>query len=463
MKKLFFVFLVSLFTISVWAQDSQKAKYVFLFIGDGMGLAHINATEAYKAAMNDKIGVEKLNFTKFPNVAVATTYAKDRYITDSAAAGTALATGNKTAVETISMDYTRTKKFKSIATMAKEKNMKVGIITTVNMNDATPSVFYANQPVRSMSKEIAQELLTSNFDFFGGGGLRGIKDLSAFLSKGPYKFVDTKKGFRKVSNKDGKVYIACPIRDEAEACRYSVDQNSDDITLSDITKKAIEVLDNPNGFFMMVEGGKIDWAAHANDAASVIKDVEAFDKSIVEAINFYNKHPKETTIIVTADHETGGFALGYSGMEYDSAFTKLKNQKISVKKMDEKIEEYKQTHKPENAKLDDLMPFISKNFGLGVKSKGLELTQEEIQVLQDAFTASMTGKKHKSKYGKDSDPLSSTVSRILDQKAGIAWTTFSHTGIPVMVFAKGQGSEMFKSYIDNTDIPKNIMKIADLK
>ncbi|MEI6093645.1 MAG: alkaline phosphatase, partial [bacterium] len=155
MKKFFLVFLIAIFTLSINAQDSQKAKYVFLFIGDGMGLVHINATEAYRAALKDKIGIDKLNFTKFPNLAVATTYAADRYITDSAAAGTALATGNKTAVETISMDYTRTKKLKSIAQMAKEKGMKVGIITTVNMNDATPAVFYAHQPERSMLKEIA--------------------------------------------------------------------------------------------------------------------------------------------------------------------------------------------------------------------------------------------------------------------------------------------------------------------
>ncbi|MEI6093445.1 MAG: alkaline phosphatase, partial [bacterium] len=310
-------------------------------------------------------------------------------------------------------------------------------------------------------KEIAQELLTSNFDFFGGGGLKGIKNTSEFLTKGGYKYIDTKKGFKSVSSKDQKVYVSCPIRDESEACRYSIDQTSDDITLSDITKKGIEVLDNSNGFFMMVEGGKIDWAAHVNDAGAVIKDVEAFDKAITEAVSFYNKHPKETLIIVTADHETGGFTLGYAEMKYNSAFKKLKNQKISLAVMDKKIDEYKKTHTADQAKLEDLLPFIKKNFGLGLK--GLELNEWEIKSLENSLKIEMMNKDSKANYGKVSEPLSSTISIILDQKAGLAWTTFSHTGVPVMVFAKGQGSELFKSYIDNTDIPKNIMQIAGLK
>ncbi|MEI6079541.1 MAG: alkaline phosphatase [bacterium] len=471
MKKIYLV-LGLILACSLYAQNVEKlrtdyngpkVKYIFFFIGDGMGLAHINMAEAYEAAVKGKIGVEKLNFTKFPGLAIATNYATDRYITDSAAAGTALATGSKTSVDTISMDAGRTKKIKSIAEMAKEKGMKVGIITTANINDATPAVFYSHQPERSMLKEIANDLPKSGFNFFGGGNLKNVKNAKELLTKNGYVYVDSKKGFNSLKDKNAKVFATCPIRDASEACRFTIDQTSADITLSDITKKGIELLDNPKGFFVMIEGGKIDWAAHVNDAASDIKDVEAFDKAIAEALKFYEKHPEETLIVVTADHETGGLSLGYAGMHYDTAFAKLKNQKISVDVMEQKIAEYKKSHTAGKAKLKDLMPFIEQKFGLGSKSKGLALTEDDKKALEEAFTATITGTKNISKYGKDAEPLSWTISKILDQKSGISWTTFSHTGIPVIVFSKGHGSELFKGYIDNTDIPKNIMIAAGLK
>jgi alkaline phosphatase len=296
----------------------------------------------------------------------------DRYVTDSAAAGTALSTGNKTSPGIISMDKNAKKKFKSVATMAKEKGMKVGIITTVNMNDATPSVFYANQPSRKMSKEIAEDLLKSDFDLFAGGGLNKIKNLRDFLTKGGYTLIDNRKDFNKlircdlvdskVKESDGKVkgsekyYLACPVRDGSQACRYSMDMGKNEIRLSELTKKAIELLEGPEGFFMMVEGGKIDWAAHSNDARAVMEDVMAFDEAIKEALNFYKKHPQETAIIVVADHETGGFGIGHTATEYETYFTKLKNQKVSLQELDNKISEYISKTPKEKLSFEGLLP-----------------------------------------------------------------------------------------------------------
>jgi len=462
MRKTLYVFLmyILLFTLTVYAQDAHKAKYIFLFIGDGMGIIHVNATEAYRAALEGKIGNKKLNFTQFPSVAVATTYAADRYITDSGAAGTALATGNKTAIETISMDASKRKKFKSIARMAKEKGMKVGIVTTVFMNDATPAVFYAHQSNRSMLKEISRELATSDFDFFGGGGLLKTKNASELLASNGYSYFENKRVLDDINKNHGKVYLACPVRDEAEACRYSIDQNSEDIPLKDITKKAIEVLDNPNGFFVMIEGGKIDWAAHVNDAGSVFGDVIAFDDAIAEALKFYQKHQEETLIVVTSDHETGGMSLGTASMEYDLALAKIKNQKISVYELDKMINEYKSKHTPDASKLSDVMPFVTMNFGLGDKKKGLELTSDDKVILNNAFYETINSKKKQK--NKDSEVFSMEVSRMLDQKAGISWATFVHTGAPVLIFSKGNGADLFKGYIDNTDVPKNIIKAAGL-
>jgi alkaline phosphatase len=474
MKKFFRVlFVLTIFlSFSLQAQDVEKlragykgpkAKYIFYFIGDGMGLAHISGTEAYRAAVKGMIGLDKLNFTKFPHLALAATYAKDRYITDSAAAGTALATGNKTSVDTVGMDATRTKKFTSMAELAKKNGMKVGIISTVNINDATPACFYAHQPNREMAKEISEELLKSGFDYFAGGGLKGIKDMKDFLNKGGYKFIDSRKEFNSFKDKNVKVYAECPIVEKSYACRHSMDQGPTEIPLNELTKKGIELLDNPNGFFMMIEGGKIDWAAHGNDTAGVVYDVIALDNAVGEALKFYDKHPDETIIVVTADHETGGFSLGHRAMFYESALKKIGYQKISLIEFDKKIAEYRNAHTPENAKLEDMLPVVKKYFGLGSRSKGLELSEKEMAELKDAFFASMTGKRDKDKYGKEGEPFSAAVVKLLSNKAGLSWTTNSHTGMPTVAFAKGDGAELFSGYIENTDVAKNIMTVAGLK
>jgi alkaline phosphatase len=481
LNQTFLVFVLMFLSFSLFAKSKiqslrdtykgPKAKYVFYFIGDGMGLSHINATEAYRAALEGKIGRKNLSFTDFSNICLTSTHALNRYVTDSAAAGTALATGNKTSVGTISMDLHGKKKFKSIASMAKEKGMKVGIISTVNINDATPSVFYAHNPNRRMSKEIAEDLLKSDFDLFAGGGLKKIKDYKSFLSKAGYIFIDNKKDFKKLkfnssTNKkekpSSKYYLACPIRDSSEACRYSVDMGSDEIRLSEFTKKATELLKGPEGFFLMIEGGKIDWAAHSNDALSVMKDIVEFDDAIKEAVKFYKKHPEETAIVVVADHETGGFGLGHTPTEYETYFTKLRHQKISLQELDNKIVQYISKTPKEKIRLEGLLVLIKKYTGLGDASKGLALNESDILELQKAFDLSIEGKNDNALYPKYSKPLSSKVISLLSEKAGLGWTTFYHTGVPVIAFAEGVGSELCTGIIDNTDMPKNLKLIMDL-
>jgi len=113
------------------------------------------------------------------------------------------------------------------------------------------------------------------------------------------------------------VVYSAPNSASGSALQYEIDRSPSDVTLADITRKAIDVVDNPNGFFIMVEGGKIDWAAHDNDAATVIHDVLAFARAVDVAIDFYSKHPNETLIVVTADHETGGLSIGNRENKYD--------------------------------------------------------------------------------------------------------------------------------------------------
>ena len=450
--------------------SGKHAKYVFYFIGDGMGLTQINSTENYLAALQGEIGVKRLSISKLSTQGYITTYAQDRYITGSAAAGTALATGHKTTIATISMDGKRQKKLKTMAEMAKDKGMKVGIISTVDIDHATPACFYAHQPTRNMFFDISLDLINSNFDFFAGGNFRYLTDkrnnktinLIDLAEQKGYKYINTKQEFNKLSKKSGKVIAIGPVLAEGNALRYSIDQTAEDINLADFTSKAIELLDNKTGFFMMIEGGKIDWACHANDAATTIHEVIDFDNAVKVALKFYDKHPKQTLIVVVSDHETGGMTLGFAGMGYESSLQNLKYQKVSFEKFTNIINNYKKNKtKPT---FDEILKLIQDDFGIGDKEKGLELTELEKKQIHNAYLESFSKSKKQMTnetyllYG-GYEPISLAATRILNHKVGIAWTTYAHTGTPVPVHAQGVGEQIFKGYYDNTDVAKKIMAV----
>ena len=267
----------------------QTAKYVFLFIGDGLGIPQRVAAEQYSG--------RELVMNTLPAQGVTTTQANDRFITGSAAAATAIASGKKTNIGFIGMDA-NLKPMKTLAEMAKEQGKRVGIISTVSIDHATPAAFYAHVPSRKMYHEIDHALAESGFDFFGGGGLL---DPSGKKSKAPlgdaiakaktngYTFIDTREEFESLGKNAGKVVVENQWLQDDQAMPYSMDMTRADITLPELTAKATELLDNSNGFFLMVEGGKIDWACHANDGMASIKNTLSFDESIQVALDFYSR------------------------------------------------------------------------------------------------------------------------------------------------------------------------------
>ena len=475
MKKLTLFLLLSI--ISVFLVTSctdmhthHKAKYVFLFIGDGMGQAQVNLAEAYQATMDNKKGFEHFGFTEFPAVGFASTYAFNNFITGSAASGTALATGHKTNINRISMDPEGKQPFKTIAEKFKESGMKVGILTSVSIDHATPAVFYAHQPKRSMYFEIGNDLVNSSFDFFGGGGFKlpeGEIDgqsinLIEKAKENGFGYVNNVDDFLALNKEAGRVIAVPNPVTESGAMNYVIDMGQTEVHLGDLTAKAIEMLDNENGFFMMVEGGKIDWACHSDDAATVVHEVIDFAQAIDVAIAFYDKHPDETLIVVTADHETGGLTLGTGPTKYDTYFNLLQYQKMSEEKFTELIGEFRQNLSG-NADTDfeKMMEVIGENFGLGNEEK-IPLDDKDTKLLKDAFNASMypsEGEDVDLTYGKY-EPLATVVIKMMSDKAAVGWTTHAHTGVNVPVYALGIGAEYFSSYIDNTDIPKFIEEIV---
>lgn len=449
----------------------KKAKYVFYFIGDGMSMPQIVSTEIFKGTLdsNNPMNRGKLNFAAFSYQGLQTTHSANSFITDSAAAGTALATGHKTNDEVLGMDPTKTVKLRSMAEMAKEKGMKVGIVTSVSLDHATPGAFYAHEPSRRNYYQIGQSMVNSGFDYFAGGGLLAPtgdkKDqqnvLDVATQKG-YQVVNTQEDIVKLNSNSGKVIAINPVLAADKALNYEIDR-TDQLSLADFTRKGIELLDNPNGFFMMVEGGKVDWACHANDAATTVHDVMAFELAIGEALKFYAQHPDETLIVVTGDHETGGMTVGFAGTKYDTFFNKINKQTLSFEEFDKQIKVYRQSVSPSEANLSDWLPILADKFGL------TELSDYDKSRLSTALAASMAepAKRNKDEnsyllYG-PYEPFSVTVTHILNQKAGIGWTTYSHTGLAVPVFAQGLGGQLFQGCYDNTDVAKKIMNVMGLK
>ncbi|MHC1692006.1 MAG: alkaline phosphatase [Sphaerochaetaceae bacterium] len=451
--------------------SEQIAKYVFLFIGDGMATPQINAAEAFaNATQSNDVALQPVRFSQFPVVGLTTTYDAGSLITDSASAGTAIATGNKTLSGVVNMNTSKTVSYKTIAEYAREKGKKVGIVTTVSLDHATPACFYAKVPSRGNMYDIAVQLTESGFDYFGGGGFaqpngknKDQPEITALAVRKGYVYVDSTKEFKELQPGVGKVLAVNERLQDSAAMPYEIDRNPEELSLADYTAKGIELLsDDPDGFFMMVEGGKIDWACHANDAGAAILDTLAFDDAIAQAIDFANRHPNDTLIIVTGDHETGGMTIGFAGTKYATFFNEIAKQHMSFTAFDQEVlGPYKASLKTSGKKsaLEDLLPVIKDSFGLDFQT--LSAVQQD--QLQSAFARSM-GNEIVSVRPEDQyllyggyEPLTVKITQIINQQAGIGWTSYSHTGVPVATFAKGAAQELFGGYYDNTELFSKMM------
>ncbi len=450
----------------------MKAKYVFLFIGDGMGHAQVSLAQAFKAAVNEKTGMEPLSFTRFPITGQSTTYANNRLITCSAAAGTALATGSKTNINRISMDPAGEKSMETIAEKAKKAGYRVGIVTSVSIDHATPAVFYAHRPDRDMYFEIGTDLVNSGFDYFAGGGflipdgeLEGVPvNLPKLAADKGYKVVNNVEAFTRLAAGDGKALVLSPRAAGGASLPSAIDMAPGDLTLADFTAKGISMLRGEAGFFMMVEGGKIDWLCHANDAAAAVHEVLALDRAVEEAIAFYQKHPEETLIIVTADHETGGLSLGHRSMKYSTDIGLLKYQKSSVEELNKIVQQFRisQSGDPE-ADFTRMLKALENDLGLASKKYGTELNEQELEILKALFKESIAiDTEEKSAYN-EYEPFMAKAIEMMNTRAGISWASGSHSAVNVPVYAIGAGAEKFTGVTDNTDIPRLIGELMGVQ
>ena len=469
-------------------------KYVFLFIGDGMSYPQFQATSDYLGALADEDymlaepslddnqgavldGPVALNFMNFEAAGSAVTYDSNSFAPDSASTATSISTGHKTYSGTINMDETGTTAYETIAEKLHEQmGWKIGVITSVNLNHATPAAFYAHQASRNDYYEIGLELVESDFEYFAGGGLldptgsEGDQtDLYELAADAGYTVVNTQADAEAISAEDEKVLLIGEQLADADSLDYELDREEGTWALADYVSKGIEVLDNDEGFFMMCEGGKIDWACHANDAASTINDTLALADAVQVAIDFAAEHPDETLILVTGDHETGGLTIGFAGTDYDTYLSMLENQTISFIQFDE---QYVNAYKENGTSFEEAMADVEELFGLkleGEEDDRLVLTDYEVERLRTAYELSMTDY-DASTYTQEQyvlygtyNPFSVTITHILNNKSGVDFTSYSHTGLPVAVFADGVGAENFNGYYDNTDIYNKLAALTGVQ
>ncbi len=450
---------------------AQQAKYVFYFIGDGMGVNQVQGTELYRGELEGKIGITPIWFTQFPYATTATTFSATNGVTDSAAAGTALASGNKTKNGTIGMKQDQQTDVNSVAVWAKNKGCRVGVTTSVSVDHATPAAFYAHDPSRGSYYKIGTDLYKAGFDFYAGSDFLDptnkedksgtSENLYSLAEKNGYTIARGYKDYLKKCKKADKM-ILFQTEKASEADRtaipYAIDRTKNDLTLADITRSAINFLskDLSKGFFLMVEGGKIDWACHSNDAATVFHEVVDMDEAVKVAYEFYSQHPDETLIVVTADHETGGFVLGTGA--YKLNLQVLKNQKVSENGFTRILNELRKKY-DNNVSWEKVQQALKENFGFWDK---VQLSKAQEERLQAKYTETFKGqeaKLEKSEYAQD-EPLAAEAKRIIDEIALVGWTSGGHSAGYVPVFAIGAGAEQFQGRIDNTEIPVKIAKAA---
>ncbi|MEG2514362.1 MAG: alkaline phosphatase, partial [Bacteroidaceae bacterium] len=431
--------LIALFTICCFLPQSseaktKQAKYVFYFIGDGMGVNQVNGTQMYLSEKEGKRGIVPLLFTQFPVSSMVNTYAASNSVTCSAAAGTAMASGFKTSGGTIGMDADHKNSLESIAEKAKKAGKKVGIATNVSIDHATPATFYAHQSTRKKTYEIGTDLAKSGFDFFAGSGFIKLTDknnpkapnLITLIGDAGYTFAKGYDDFNAKSASSSKIILMPKDETHPISMPYAIDYQENDLTLPQIAECAINFLskNSPKGFFLMLEGGKIDWACHASDGGTVFRDVIDFDKAIKVAYDFYLKHADETLLIVTADHETGGIILGGTP-EYQTNFVKLANQRCSLEALTAKMQKLKR-EKDYKVTWEEVCELLKTNLGFW---DTVQLTPEQEQLLKEEYNRSFVKRNiemSQSLYAFD-EPIGALAIKILNKIALLQWGSRNHT------------------------------------
>ncbi|WP_248562925.1 alkaline phosphatase [Niallia sp. NCCP-28] len=415
--------------------QAKQPKNIIFLIGDGMGVSYTSAYRYLKDNPKTKIA-EKTYFDSYL-VGQQMTYPEDpaQNVTDSASAATAMSAGIKTYNNAIAVDNDESA-VKTVLEAAKEKGKSTGLVATSEITHATPAAFGAHDISRKNMNSIADDYFDERIlgkhkiDVLLGGGknlfIRADRNLIKEFKKDGFSYVDNRNSL--LNNKDNQV-----IGLFADAgLPKMIDRNKNTPSLEEMTKSAINRLkENKKGFFLMVEGSQIDWAGHDNDIVGAMSEMEDFEKAYKAAIEFAQKD-KNTLVVATADHSTGGFSIAANG-DYNWHAEPIK----AAKKTPDFIAE--QILKGENVE-KTLKKYIA-----------LSLTKKEIQSVQDAADS------------KNFTTIDNAIEDIFNTRSNTGWTTGGHTGEDVPVYAYGPKSDLFAGQKDNTDHAKLLFQLMGAK
>lgn len=447
---------------SAIAASAAEAKYIFYFIGDGMGIPEVTNAQLFNRNVlrNDT----PLLMTTFPVVSMITTHSASSDVTDSAAAGTALACGHKTINGMLGM----TPDSVAVTSVAKtlfDSGYGVGLVTSVAIDDATPGAFYTHVPHRDYFYETGRMLAESGYQFCAGAALRGTKDKqgndNGLMDYIRANNVSVHYGLDSIDTTADRLLILSPFHETNNNCiGLTVDSVAGALTLPALTKAGLEHLEkvSPDRFFMMVEGGNIDHAGHANDGGTSMREIINFNEAIRVAYDFYLQHPDETLILITADHETGGMSVGCQTTGYSVQLHNAAMQKMSKEAFNNYCHGIYKSRM--NLTWDDMQQYLAENLGLGTAFKPTDEEMLEIKNLfNDVFEKRNAGADRKTLYA-SFNRFADKVFNLLNSKSGIGWTTGSHTGAPVPLYAIGVDAQLFSPMHDNTELPKLILRAA---
>ncbi|MGG1552668.1 alkaline phosphatase [Paenibacillus ferrarius] len=427
--------------------SAPASKNLIVLIGDGMGPAEVTAARYYSKQFLHK---DRLELDGGYYVGKATTYSQaspytteSGAVTDSAAAGTAFSTGNKTYNNAISVSNGDVAKpFASVIEAAMKQGKATGLVTTDAITGATPAVWASHVRQRSNQNAIASQFLDSGVNvFFGGGkvnfvtkeekGKRTDKNIIPdFQAKG-YQTAFDKAGLDAIPATAGK---ALGLFADVEI-PYVLDRTASNPSLPQMTQKALDILSqNKDGFVLMVEQGRIDHAGHANDLPANIQETLELDATFKTLIDFAKKDGN-TSVVVTADHETGGLSLAINNV-YELNVDLFNKEKHSYEYLDGILK------KAQTA--DDVRSIVADNIGF------TDLTDDEVQLILKGDGSS---------YGR-----AGGYNAVISKRLAVGWTGHGHTGVDVGVWAYGPIASLVKGDVDNTDIAKSGAKVigADL-
>ncbi len=436
----------------------ERAKGVILFIGDGTGINQVSSADIYaKRVLGRDLMINSIRTS-----GLTTTHAANSEVTDSAAAATALYSGYKTNTGQLNI-LPDGSKASNVAQAAKKAGLSVGIVSTARLTDATPAAVYSSSPRRDCEAYIAEQLPDFAPDAILGGGWayfvpssqngskrKDQKDIIQAMKISGYDFVENRSQLRAVNPKTVDKLFGLFAKGNMA---YAVDRENNPVfsnqpSLAEMTQTALSIVGkNPKGFFIMIEGGRIDHACHTHDMKTMISDILDFDEAVEVGLKFQESHP-DVLVIVTADHETGGLTQ-MEGDQFTIDPVPLEPIKRSLFYLEDKI-------KKDPSQQDAIL-----------KSAGLKLTEEEAELLRNYQTKSVEDKASGSGDPATRGKLSKSgtlnaLSMITSQAAKVKWTTFGHTGKAVATKAVGPGQEQFSGTYDNTDIAKKIAELLNV-